>query len=70
MLICGMRGSLWRGDGLPAPGEHAPGRFDTSGVNLTEDLQDPVDLLFGTQLGGGTDINRATSREIVTSRPA
>ncbi len=33
--------------------------FDTSVVDLTEDLQDPVDLLFGTQLGGGTDINRA-----------
>ena len=33
--------------------------FDTSVVDLTEELQDPVDLLFGTQLGGGTDINRA-----------
>ena len=33
--------------------------FDTSVVDLTEDLDDPVDLLFGTQLGGGTDINRA-----------
>ncbi len=33
--------------------------FDTSVVDLTEDLQDPVDLLFGVQLGGGTDINRA-----------
>ena len=33
--------------------------FDTSVVDLTDDLQDPVDLLFGTQLGGGTDINRA-----------
>ena len=33
--------------------------FDTAVVDLTEDLQDPVDLLFGTQLGGGTDINRA-----------
>jgi hypothetical protein len=30
-------------------------------VDLTEDLQDPVDLLFGTQLGGGTDINRAVA---------
>ena len=28
-------------------------------VDLTDDLHDPVDLLFGTQLGGGTDINRA-----------
>jgi hypothetical protein len=33
--------------------------FDTAVVDLTEDLQDPVDLLFGVQLGGGTDINRA-----------
>lgn len=32
--------------------------FDTSVVDLTEELHDPVDLLFGTQLGGGTDINR------------
>ena len=33
--------------------------FDTSVVDLTEVAQDPVDVLFGTQLGGGTDINRA-----------
>lgn len=33
--------------------------FDTAVVDLTDHLQDPVDLLFGTQLGGGTDINRA-----------
>ena len=33
--------------------------FDTAVVDLTDDLKDPVDLLFGTQLGGGTDINRA-----------
>ncbi|UYZ63994.1 VWA domain-containing protein [Hymenobacter weizhouensis] len=33
--------------------------FDTAVVNLTEDLHDPVDLLFGVQLGGGTDINLA-----------
>ena len=33
--------------------------FDTSVVDLTEELHDSVDLLFGTQLGGGTDINRA-----------
>ncbi len=33
--------------------------FDTSVVDLTAELQDPVELLFGTQLGGGTDINRA-----------
>ena len=33
--------------------------FDTSVVDLTEQLSDPVDVLFGVQLGGGTDINRA-----------
>lgn len=33
--------------------------FDTAVVELTEELTDPVELLFGTQLGGGTDINRA-----------
>jgi hypothetical protein len=33
--------------------------FDTATVDLTEKLVDPVDVLFGTQLGGGTDINRA-----------
>lgn len=33
--------------------------FDTSVVDLTPMLHDPVDVLFGTQLGGGTDINRA-----------
>jgi hypothetical protein len=33
--------------------------FDTAVVDLTEEIQDPVDLLFGVQLGGGTDINRA-----------
>ncbi|NTV65607.1 MAG: VWA domain-containing protein [Oscillochloris sp.] len=35
--------------------------FDTAVVDLSEDLQDPVDLLFGVQLGGGTDINLALS---------
>ena len=33
--------------------------FDTAVVDLTEKLDDPVELLFATQLGGGTDINRA-----------
>ena len=32
--------------------------FDTSVVDLTKEMDDPVDLLFGTQLGGGTDIHR------------
>jgi Mg-chelatase subunit ChlD len=30
--------------------------FDTSVVDLTEQAADPVDVLFGVQLGGGTDI--------------
>jgi Mg-chelatase subunit ChlD len=33
--------------------------FDTSVVDLTGQLSDPVEVLFGTQLGGGTDINQA-----------
>jgi Mg-chelatase subunit ChlD len=33
--------------------------FDTSILDLTEQLQDPVEVLFGVQLGGGTDINSA-----------
>lgn len=33
--------------------------FDTAVVDLTDMLTDPVDVLFATQLGGGTDINRA-----------
>lgn len=33
--------------------------FDTAVVDLTDDLKDPVDLLFGAQLGGGTDIHKA-----------
>jgi Mg-chelatase subunit ChlD len=35
--------------------------FDTEVVDLTEQCHDPVDLLFGVQLGGGTDINRAVA---------
>lgn len=33
--------------------------FDTDVVDLSDQLDDPVDVLFGTTLGGGTDINRA-----------
>jgi Mg-chelatase subunit ChlD len=33
--------------------------FDTAVVDMTDQLDDPVELLFGVQLGGGTDINRA-----------
>lgn len=45
--------------------------FDTAVVDLTDDLHDPVDLLFGAQLGGGTDINRAIGYcQQVISQPA
>jgi Mg-chelatase subunit ChlD len=45
--------------------------FDTAVVDLTDQLADPVDVLFGTQLGGGTDINRAIAycQQLIT-RPA
>ncbi|MFT2722164.1 VWA domain-containing protein [Deinococcus sp. A31D244] len=33
--------------------------FDTEVADLSEHLDDPVDVLYGIQLGGGTDINRA-----------
>jgi len=33
--------------------------FDTHIADLSADLDDPVGLLFGVQLGGGTDINQA-----------
>ena len=35
--------------------------FDTAVVDLTDDIDDPVDVLFGVQLGGGTDIAGALS---------
>lgn len=45
--------------------------FDTSVVDLSENLSDPVDLLFGTQLGGGTDIRKALAyAQQVTVTPA
>jgi len=45
--------------------------FDTAVVDLTDQLADPVEVLFGTQLGGGTDINRAlTYCQQVVERPA
>ena len=33
--------------------------FDTSVVDFTDRLQDPIEVLFGMQLGGGTDIDLA-----------
>ena len=36
--------------------------FDTAVVDLTEQCgNDPVDMIFGVQLGGGTDINKAVA---------
>lgn len=44
--------------------------FDTAVADLTEELTDPVELLFGVQLGGGTDINAAlTYCQQIISRP-
>jgi VWA domain containing CoxE-like protein len=42
--------------------------FDTAVVDLTVELSDPVELLFGVQLGGGTDINLALTycQQIIT----
>jgi Mg-chelatase subunit ChlD len=45
--------------------------FSTDVVDLTGLLHDPVDVLFGIQLGGGTDINRAVAYcEGLITRPA
>ena len=46
--------------------------FDTSVVDLSEELHDdPVDILFGINLGGGTDINQAVAYcESLITRPA
>src|SRR5690606_22725726 len=45
--------------------------FDTAVVDLTDKLTDPVDVLFGTQLGGGADINRAIAYSgSLLTRPA
>jgi Mg-chelatase subunit ChlD len=44
--------------------------FDTAVVDLTDKLHDPVDVLFGTQLGGGTDINKAIAySQTLITRP-
>ncbi len=45
--------------------------FDTSVVDMTDKLADPIDVLFGAQLGGGTDIHRAVSYcQGLITRPA
>src|SRR5205814_2317178 len=46
---------LW---GLPGLKTHLVA-FDTAVVDLTSDVDDPVELLMKVQLGGGTDIARA-----------
>lgn len=48
---------LW---GLPGVRTHLVA-FDTSVVDLTSDVTDPVELLMKVQLGGGTDIQGAVS---------
>ena len=45
--------------------------FDTAVADLTGQLDDPVDVLFATQLGGGTDIGQAMSyAQSLVIRPA
>ncbi|MGC5019145.1 VWA domain-containing protein [Micromonospora sp. DT47] len=48
---------LW---GLPGVRTHLVA-FDTEVVDLTADVDDPVELLLKVQLGGGTDIARAVT---------
>ncbi|HNE28710.1 MAG TPA: VWA domain-containing protein [Saprospiraceae bacterium] len=44
--------------------------FDTAVADLSDQLHDPVELLFGTQLGGGTDIHKALLyAETLVERP-
>ena len=46
---------------LPALDTHVVA-FDTEVIDLTEQCgDDPVDMLFGVQLGGGTDINKSVA---------
>jgi Mg-chelatase subunit ChlD len=45
--------------------------FDTAVVDLSDRLGDPVDLLFGIRLGGGTDIDQALGYcQSLVTRPA
>ena len=48
---------LW---GIPGVRSHLVA-FDTEVVDLTSDVDDPVELLMRTQLGGGTDIAKAVA---------
>ena len=45
--------------------------FDTSVADLTDKMSDPVDVLMGIQLGGGTDINQALAYcQTLITRPS
>jgi len=45
--------------------------FDTAVVDLSDHLHDPVEVLFATQLGGGTDIGKALQyAETLIEQPA
>jgi Mg-chelatase subunit ChlD len=45
--------------------------FDTNIVDLTDELADPIEVLFSVQLGGGTDINQALAYcERLVNEPA
>jgi Mg-chelatase subunit ChlD len=45
--------------------------FDTNIVDLTDQLADPIEVLFSVQLGGGTDINQALAYcERLVNEPA
>lgn len=48
---------LW---GMPGVKSHLIA-FDSNVVDLTQDVEDPVELLLKVQLGGGTDIARAVA---------
>jgi len=55
---------------IPAMRTHVVA-FDTSVADLTEHISDPVDVLMGVQLGGGTDINQALRYcQTLITRPA
>ena len=55
---------------LPAINTHLVA-YDTSVVDLTAEMTDPVELLFGVQLGGGNDTPRAlTYCQSLISRPS
>jgi Mg-chelatase subunit ChlD len=44
--------------------------FDTAVVDLSDAVHDPVELIFGIQLGGGTDIGRALAAcQAAVTRP-